>query len=117
MIKRDHGVPSPDFANDGLWWGGTAAHPRRSTQSPATERKAGSCFPHSTEEYSQDQQRSGGARPLDVEEALPVRYCDWIGHFGCRTPDKPAIIDPASERRLAHSPACAQSPIKKRHSS
>jgi fatty-acyl-CoA synthase len=34
---------------------------------------------------------------------LPVRYYDWIAHFGRRTPDKPAVIDLASERRLSYA--------------
>jgi fatty-acyl-CoA synthase len=29
---------------------------------------------------------------------LPVRYYDWIAHFGRRTPDKVAVVDLASER-------------------
>src|SRR5215207_355640 len=47
--------------------------------------------------------RTGGARPLDVEEALSVRHYDWIAHFGRRTPDKIAAIDLASERRLSYA--------------
>jgi hypothetical protein len=39
-----------------------------------------------------------------VEEILPVRYCDWITHFGRPAPDKPAVIGLASERRRS----CAQ---------
>jgi hypothetical protein len=35
---------------------------------------------------------------------LPVRHYDWIADFGHRTPDTPALIDLASERRLS----CAQ---------
>jgi fatty-acyl-CoA synthase len=34
---------------------------------------------------------------------LPVRYYDWIAHFGRRTPDKPAVIDLASERRFSYA--------------
>jgi fatty-acyl-CoA synthase len=34
---------------------------------------------------------------------LPVRYYDWIAHFGRRTPDKVAVIDLASERRLSYA--------------
>ena len=45
--------------------------------------------------------KTGGARPLDVEEALSVRHYDWIAHFGRRTPDKIAAIDLASDRRLS----------------
>jgi hypothetical protein len=33
---------------------------------------------------------------------LPVRHYDWIAHFARRTPDKPAVIDLASERRLSY---------------
>jgi hypothetical protein len=44
--------------------------------------------------------QSGGTRPLTWRRFLPVRYYDWIAYFG-RTPKKPAIIDLASERRLA----------------
>src|SRR6187455_1576796 len=47
--------------------------------------------------------KTGGARPLDVEEALSTRYYDWIAHFGRRTPDKCAAIDLASERRLSYA--------------
>jgi fatty-acyl-CoA synthase len=34
---------------------------------------------------------------------LPVRHYDWIAHFGRRTPDKLAVIDLASGRRLAYA--------------
>jgi acyl-CoA synthetase (AMP-forming)/AMP-acid ligase II len=34
---------------------------------------------------------------------LSVRYYDWIAHFGRRTPDKIAVIDLASQRRLSHA--------------
>ena len=34
---------------------------------------------------------------------MPVRYYDWITHFGRRTPDKIAVIDLASERRLSYA--------------
>jgi fatty-acyl-CoA synthase len=37
------------------------------------------------------------------EETLPVRYYDWIAHFGRRTPDKPAVVDLASERRFSYA--------------
>ena len=47
--------------------------------------------------------KTGGARPLDVEEALSVRHYDWIAHFGRRTPDKIAAIDLTSERRLSYA--------------
>jgi fatty-acyl-CoA synthase len=38
-----------------------------------------------------------------VEEALPVRYYDWIAHFGRRTPAKIAAIDLGSQRRLSYA--------------
>ena len=38
-----------------------------------------------------------------MEDALPVRYYDWIAHFGRRTPDKIAVVDLASERRLSYA--------------
>jgi len=34
---------------------------------------------------------------------LPVRYYDWIAHFGRRTPDKPAAVDLGSGRRLTYA--------------
>jgi fatty-acyl-CoA synthase len=34
---------------------------------------------------------------------LPVRYYDWIAHFGRRTPDKPAVVDLASGRRFSYA--------------
>jgi len=34
---------------------------------------------------------------------LAVRYYDWIGHFGRRTPDKLAVVDLASERRFTYA--------------
>jgi fatty-acyl-CoA synthase len=34
---------------------------------------------------------------------LPVRHYDWIAHFGRRTPEKLAVIDLASERRLSYA--------------
>jgi fatty-acyl-CoA synthase len=34
---------------------------------------------------------------------LPVRHYDWIGHFARRTPNKPAAIDLASDRRLTYA--------------
>src|SRR5882672_8899979 len=47
---------------------------------------------------------SGGARPQEpLEEMLPVRYYDWIAHFGRRTPDKIAVVDLASQRRLSYA--------------
>ena len=33
----------------------------------------------------------------------PVRYYDWVAHFGRRTPDKTAVVDLASERRLSYA--------------
>jgi len=38
-----------------------------------------------------------------LEETLPVRYYDWIAHFGRRTPDKTAVVDLASERRFSYA--------------
>src|SRR6266852_7352948 len=37
------------------------------------------------------------------EEILPVRHYDWIAHFARRTPDKLAVVDLASERRLTYA--------------
>jgi fatty-acyl-CoA synthase len=34
---------------------------------------------------------------------LPVRYYDWIAHFGRRTPSKPAVIDLAGGRRFTYA--------------
>jgi fatty-acyl-CoA synthase len=34
---------------------------------------------------------------------LPVRHYDWIAHFGRRTPDKIAVVDLASRRRLSYA--------------
>jgi len=34
---------------------------------------------------------------------LPVRHYDWIAHFARRTPDKLAVVDLASERRLNYA--------------
>jgi fatty-acyl-CoA synthase len=34
---------------------------------------------------------------------LPVRYYDWIAHFGRRAPDKVAVVDLASGRRLTYA--------------
>jgi len=34
---------------------------------------------------------------------LPVRYYDWIAHFGRRTPDKLAVVDLASGRKLNYA--------------
>ncbi len=39
---------------------------------------------------------------------MPVRYYDWIAHHGRRTPDKVAMVDLASGRRLTY----AQSDIR-----
>ena len=43
-----------------------------------------------------------GRRSGDLQEEAcgPVRYYDWIAHFGRRTPDKIAVHDLASERRF-----------------
>lgn len=37
------------------------------------------------------------------EEILSVRYYDWIAHFGRRTPDKFAVVDLASGRRISYA--------------
>ena len=34
---------------------------------------------------------------------MPVRYYDWIAHFARRTPEKIAVVDLASERRLTYA--------------
>ncbi len=34
---------------------------------------------------------------------MPVRYYDWIAHFGRRTPNKTAVVDLASERRFSYA--------------
>lgn len=34
---------------------------------------------------------------------MPVRYYDWITHFGRRTPDKLAVVDLGSERRFSYA--------------
>ena len=34
---------------------------------------------------------------------MPVRHFDWIAHFGRRTPDKPAVVDLASERQFSYA--------------
>ena len=34
---------------------------------------------------------------------MPVRYYDWIAHFGRRTPDKPAVVDLASGRQFTYA--------------
>ena len=34
---------------------------------------------------------------------MPVRHYDWITHFGRRTPDKPAVVDLASERIFTYA--------------
>jgi fatty-acyl-CoA synthase len=34
---------------------------------------------------------------------LSVRHYDWIAHFGRRTPDKPAVVDLASERSFTYA--------------
>jgi fatty-acyl-CoA synthase len=48
-----------------------------------------------------EQAASGIAR--DQEAILSVRYYDWIAHFSRRTPDKIALVDLASGRRLSYS--------------
>src|SRR3989440_2038501 len=47
--------------------------------------------------------KTGGARALDVEEAMSIRHYDWIAHFGRRTPDKIAAVDLASRRPLTYA--------------
>src|ERR1700737_4125262 len=42
-------------------------------------------------------------KTVGVGEILPVRHYDWIAHFGRRTPDKPAVVDLASERRFSYA--------------
>ena len=34
---------------------------------------------------------------------MPVRYYDWIAHFGRRTPEKVAVVDLASQRRFTYA--------------
>ncbi len=34
---------------------------------------------------------------------MPVRYYDWIAHFGRRTPEKIAVVDLASQRRVSYA--------------
>ena len=34
---------------------------------------------------------------------MPVRYYDWIAHFGRRTPDKAAVVDLASGREFTYA--------------
>ena len=34
---------------------------------------------------------------------MPVRHYDWIAHFGRRTPDKVAVVDLGSGRRLTYA--------------
>jgi fatty-acyl-CoA synthase len=40
---------------------------------------------------------------MTPEETLSVRHYDWIAHFGRRTPDKPAVVDLASERTFTYA--------------
>ena len=48
--------------------------------------------------------KTGGARPLDVEEALSsVRYYDWIAHFGRRTPGKIAAQRPRQRTPVSYA--------------
>ena len=48
--------------------------------------------------------KAGSARTAEYQEdALSVRYYDWISHFGRRTPNKIAAIDLASQRRLSYA--------------
>src|SRR6478736_4058141 len=69
---------------------------------PATPRKTASPYDPSSARLNA-LKKTGDARPPDMEDALPVRYYDWITHFGRRTPDKIAVIDLASERRLSYA--------------
>jgi fatty-acyl-CoA synthase len=48
---------------------------------------------------------AAASRPLaePTEETLPVRYYDWIAHFGRRTPDKVAVIDLGSGRQFTYA--------------
>ncbi len=39
---------------------------------------------------------------------MPVRYYDWIAHYGRRTPDKVAMVDLASGRRLTYAQSDAR---------
>jgi fatty-acyl-CoA synthase len=57
-------------------------------------------------------QQAAAAQPADgpvddrlpfTEEILPVRYYDWIAHFGRRTPDKTALVDLGSGRRFGYA--------------
>ena len=34
---------------------------------------------------------------------MPVRYYDWIAHFGRRTPDKTALVDLGSGRKFTYA--------------
>ena len=34
---------------------------------------------------------------------MPVRYFDWMAHFGRRTPEKVAVVDLASQRRFTYA--------------
>ena len=46
----------------------------------------------------------GGTRPRSPRRKnLPVRHYDWIAHFGRRTPDKIAVVDLGSGRRLSYA--------------
>ena len=81
---------------------GQRLNARRSKPRPSTCRKpdVGSTRPRPGSRSC----RSGDAR-CDARNAFrrkpwPVRHYDWIAHFGRRTPDKVAVIDLASERRL-----------------
>jgi fatty-acyl-CoA synthase len=40
---------------------------------------------------------------MSAEEMLPVRYYDWIAHYGRRTPDKVAAVDLSSERSFTYA--------------
>ncbi|MGK4422051.1 AMP-binding protein, partial [Klebsiella pneumoniae] len=47
--------------------------------------------------------QAGIGRRKHREEILSVRYYDWIAHFGRRTPDKIAVVDLASGRRISYA--------------
>src|SRR5438093_4145039 len=80
----------------------TVGRHRPEPPTPATPRKTASPMPPQLLDRMPSS-KPGGARPLDVEEALSVRHYDWIAHFGRRTPNKIAAIDLASERRLSYA--------------
>src|SRR3954465_15863498 len=54
-------------------------------------------------QYARLVRLNGGMKPYALEDILPVRYYDWIAHFGRRTPDKLAAVDLASGRQLSYA--------------